>query len=895
MDEIQKPKKAKHILLRLFSYLVILGIGIASVGLITISIVYPKLPSMDDLRNYKPKLPLQIYSSDGALLGQFGQEHRIYINFDQTPPMLVHAILAAEDERFYQHGGIDYLGVIRAVGANVVSGHIQSGASTITMQVAKNFFLSSRKTFWRKFNEALLAYKIEHSLTKNQILELYINQIYLGQRAYGFAEASRTYFGRPLNKLSIAEYAILAGLPKAPSAYNPVVNKKRSRLRELYVLGRMKSLNFITDKQFNEAINQRIYVIQGSLRDITNSGSYIAEMVRQMLYGKYGEDLYVSGFKVYTTIDSKMQEAAYTALRNGLLDYDNSRGYKGVEQYIDLSRSNNPDSLINSAFNNIADFGDLQVAVVLAANNDSVKVRLRNGNEAVISGKNLDFVKKFLDDNTAKSIRRGAVVRVRNVNDQWTISQTPTVEGGLVALNPNDGAIKALVGGFDFTKNGYNHITQAMRQPGSSFKPFIYSAALSDGLNASTKMDDSAVCYPSNGGTEQWCPENDEKDFQGPVTLRQALTQSLNVPTVKLLNQITPQYAIDYVTKFGFDKSQFQPYLTMALGANEVTPLQMSAAYAVFANGGYLVAPYFIQTITDNAGNIIAKTSPINIHNTERAIDPRNAYVMNSILQDVVRYGTGARAYRKLRRNDMAGKTGTTTDAKDVWFDGYTPNIVAVTWVGYDQPKSLGDHAFGATIALPIWINFMDKTLDEIPVNILPMPAGITIKRNATWKGNDEYFFDSSKVYESSLEDLVESAGMIEKSHESLLEAIAKSNTSTVNNHAASAPITSLEKKENQSMYSNTQASMPQSITDNNTPKTSVAPQQNIATNSSSNANNKTQSVALPRNITNNSNTNNTKPAQNTSSSNNKINSSSTLSNKIHPQIEDIINSAKNN
>ena len=878
MDEIQEPKKSKHILLKLFSYLVILGIGVASAVLITVSIVYPKLPSMDELRNYKPKLPLQIYSSDGALLGQFGQEHRIYVTFDRTPPMLIHAILAAEDERFYQHGGIDYLGVIRAIGANLVSGHIQSGASTITMQVAKNFFLSSRKTFWRKFNEALLAYKIEHSLTKNQILELYINQIYLGQRAYGFAEASRTYFGKPLNTLSIAEYAILAGLPKAPSAYNPVVNKKRSRVRDLYVLNRMKDLNFITEKQCNEAINQRIYVIQGSLRDITDSGSYIAEMVRQMLYVKYGEDLYVSGFKVYTTIDSKMQEAAYTALRNGLLDYDNSRGYRGVEQYIDISNSDNAIQAIAAAFNNIADFGDLQVAVVLETTNDSVKVRLRNGNNAIISGKSLDFSRKFLTSNTDKSIRIGAVIRVRNVNNQWIISQIPTVEGGFVAIDPNNGGIRALVGGFDFTKNSFNHVTQAMRQPGSSFKPFIYSAALNDGLNANTKMDDSAVCYPSNGGTEQWCPENDEKDFQGPVTLRQALTQSLNVPTVKLLNQITPQYAIDYVTKFGFDKSQFQPYLTMALGANEVTPLQISAAYAVFANGGYLVTPYFIQTITDDAGNIIAKTSPIDIHSSERAIDPRNAYVMNSILQDVVRYGTGARAYRELKRNDLAGKTGTTTDAKDVWFDGYTPNLVAITWVGFDQPKSLGDHAFGATVALPIWINFMRNVLDKIPVNILPMPSGITVVRNATWKGNDEYLYDSSKEYESSLEDVIESVGIITKSNESNL-ATEESNLKTTTNSTAAAPIQTKEKEEPQVQSNNTEASTPEQSTENIGNK----------------RNNNSITASTPQHsITSTNNTNDAKPRQNTTSSNKK-NPASAPSNKIHPQIEDIINNAKNN
>lgn len=749
-DTENQDKPNRHVILRLFSYLIALAIiGIASI-FIMISMIYPKLPSMDELRNYKPKLPLQIYSSDGALLGQFGEEHRIFVPFDKTPKMLVNAILSAEDERFYQHGGIDFIGVIRAMGANLVSGHIQSGASTITMQVARNFFLSSKRTYWRKFNEALLSYKIEKSLTKDQILELYINQIYLGQRAYGFAEAAHTYFGKSLNQLSIAEFAVLATLPKAPSAYNPVVNKHRSRLRQLYVLDRMKVLHFINEAQYNEAVNQKIYVIKGSKYDITDSGSYIAEMVRQMLYSKYGDDLYTSGFKVYTTIDSKMQQAAYIALRNGLLDYDNSRGYRGVEQYINLNDSNNNEAKIANVFNNLPDYGDVQVAIVLDANNKAVKIRLRNGAEAIIGGKNLDFVKKFLND-SPKAIHSGAIIRVRNIKNQWLITQVPLVEGAIVAVDPNDGKIKALVGGFDFAKNSFNHVTQAMRQPGSGFKPFIYSAALSDGFNANSKIDDSPVCFPSGTGSP-WCPENDEKDFQGQVTLRQAITQSLNVPTVKLINQITPQYAIDYMPRFGFDKSQFKPYLTMALGANEVTPLEMSQAYAVFANGGYLVTPYFIQTITDNAGNVIAVTSPTNVHNLEPSIDPRNAYVMNSILHDVTVYGTGARAYRELHRNDIAGKTGTTTDAKDVWFNGYTPRLVAITWVGYDQPKSLGTHAFGATVALPIWINFMHNALQNIPEATLPMPAGITVEHNETWKGNDEYIFDSANKYNPNMQ-----------------------------------------------------------------------------------------------------------------------------------------------
>ena len=751
MNNVNKAstKRSKKKLLLTFSIsLVALCSAITGILAIMVMIVYPQLPDMDELRNYQPKLPLQVYSEDGVLLGQFGEERRIFISFNNTPKMLINAILSAEDERFYQHGGIDYIGVIRALGLNILSGRKQSGASTITMQVAKNFFLSSQKTYARKFNEVLLAYKIEQSLTKDQILELYINQIYLGQRAYGFAEAALTYFGRKLDTLTIAEYAVLAGLPKAPSIYNPIVNKKRSHERSLYVLGHMKNNGLITEKQYIEAIKKPIVITKGNTNDFTNSGGYVAEMVRQMLYDKYGSKIYTDGYKVYTTINSKMETAAYTSLREGLLQYDATHGYRGAEKQLKLEATNNyptTNQIINSAFDSLSDFGDLRVAIVTNSSDHSLKVRMRDGNEIEFKNTDLDFVRKFLTSGGDKKFSVGSVVRIRNIKNKWYITQIPTVEGALVAINPNDGGIKALVGGFDCTHNSYNHVIQAMRQPGSSFKPFIYSAALDKGFAANSVIEDSEICFDSggdNGG--QWCPRNDDEKFLGPISFRQGLTLSRNLITVKILNQISPKFAIDYVTKFGFNKSQFQPYLTMALGANEVTPMQIAQAFSVFANGGYLIQPYLIKTISDNKGNILAKTEPIAIQKDHPAIDPRNAFVMNSILQDVVRYGTGARAYKELKRNDIAGKTGTTTDAKDVWFNGYTPNLVAITWIGYDQPKSLGARQYGATLALPIWINFMRQALADIPEVQRPMPHGISVLHNATWKGNDEYIYDST-------------------------------------------------------------------------------------------------------------------------------------------------------
>ncbi len=746
-----KPVPKTNIFIKIFLYL--FGISLSFIGIITIMvlILYPKMPSMDELRNYQPKLPLKVYSSDGVLLGQFGLEHRIFVKFKNTPPNLVKAILAAEDERFYQHGGVDYIGVFRAIISNLLSFHKQSGASTITMQVARNFFLSSKKTYIRKFNEVLLAYKMESSLTKDQILELYINQIYLGWRAYGFAEASYTYFGKPINRLTIAEYAVLAGLPKAPSAYNPIVNKKRSNARKVYILNRMKDLNFISNDEYKEAISQEIIINKTNLKDATDAGSYVSEMVRQMLYDKFGESIYTAGYKVTTTIDSKMQLAAYNALRNGIINYDSTYGYNGAEaDFSDqllsgVSNNNINDDAVLSILDGIEDFGDLQAGIITYKTNNLIRVKLKNNSLIDFSVDKLRFVKRYLNSGGKKQLKVGSLIRVRNYNNNWTISQIPEAEGALVAINPNDGAIKALMGGFDFNKNKYNHVTQAYRQPGSGFKTFVYSAALEKGYNANTIIEDSSICFASGGENNgQWCPKNDESDngFAGDVTLRYALTKSLNIPVIKIIDDITPNYVINYLAKFGFDTSVFHPYLTLSLGADGVTPLQMASAYAVFANGGYLVNPYVITEIADSHGKILAKTLPVNIKLNKPSIDPRNAFIMTSILSDVVKYGTGARVYKELGRLDLAGKTGTTNNNKDTWFNGFTPNLVAITWVGYDTPKSLGSHAYGASVAMPIWIDFMKSALANMSEMQRIMPSGIIVKHGTGDNPRDEYLYD---------------------------------------------------------------------------------------------------------------------------------------------------------
>lgn len=710
---------------KILKKLILIGFGMliicVSLAVVAISIMYPKLPSMTELKNYKPKLPLQVYSEDNVLLGEFGTEHRIFLNIKKTPPMLVNAIISAEDERFYQHSGVDFVSILRATLGNLVTGHLQSGGSTITMQVARNFFLSTEKTFSRKFKEILLSYKIERMLSKDEIMSLYINQIFLGQRSYGFAEAANTYFGKPINKLSVAEYAILAGLPKAPSAYNPVSNPKRARSRQLYVLERMLKHEFISDAQYKQAINQKIIVMKGSDNDSNNFGAYVAEMVRQYLYPTYGDKIYTAGFKVYTTINSKMQKSAYVALRNGLMNYDMKyQGYKGPEANATIEADDNNEA-ISSNLDTIPDYGNLLAAVVLSATPSHIVVLLRNGNTISLDADSIQLANSFNANNAVK-IKKGAIVRVKNINNSWTLTQVPQVEGGIVAVNPQDGAIKVLIGGFDFARNSFNHIVQAKRQPGSSIKPFIYYAAFEKGYTAESIVVDQPVCYPSGSG-DNWCPRNSDNKFIGEITVAQALAKSRDTVIVQLLDKIGVKFAIEQLEKFGFDTENMLPYLTLALGAQEVTPIELDRAFSVLANGGYSIQPYFINKIIDDKGRLVAQTQAIDISKQDPAVNPANVYAIDKVLQGTIQYGTGSKVYQETKRADIAGKTGTANDSKDVWFTAFNPTLVSTVWVGYDQPKSLGKKIFGANLPLPIWLDFIKPVIEYMPVAEFKSPT----------------------------------------------------------------------------------------------------------------------------------------------------------------------------
>ncbi|HUL42458.1 MAG TPA: penicillin-binding protein 1A [Burkholderiales bacterium] len=714
-----------------FLLLAILGAGLLGALLAAFAaiIAYPSLPSLETLTDYRPKIPLRVYTADGYLIGEFGEERRNVVRIETVPKLMVQAILAAEDERFYQHGGVDYVGVLRAAYSNFSSGAARQGASTITMQVARNFFLTKEKTLARKFSEALLALKIEHILSKDKILELYINQIYLGQRAYGFAAAAQTYFGKPLDQLNLGEMAMLAGLPKAPSRDNPIDNPKRAKQRQQYVLRRMLDLKLITDEQYRTAGAQPI-VVKQEQQEFAVKGDYVAEMVRQAMYEQYQDEAYTRGFNVYTTVLKSHQDAAYAALRDGVMEYDRRHGYRGPEGYIELPRDpSQAENIIDDALSEVSESGDLIPAVVLEASPRLVKAYVKGGETVDISGEGLKFVKENIGERVKlrQRIRRGSLIRLqKDERDQWQITQLPAVEAALVSLNPKDGAILALVGGFDFNHNKFNHVTQAFRQPGSSFKPFIYSAALEKGFTPATVINDAPlVVDPSQTGDEDWEPRNFEDQYSGPIRFRIALAKSKNLVSVRILQAITPQYAQDYITRFGFDPSRHPPYLTMALGAGTATPLQMATGYAVFANGGYRITPYFIQRIEDDRGNVLVQAKPERAGDgAPRVIDARNAFIMTTLMQDVIAKGTGVRA-RELKRTDLAGKTGTTNENVDAWFAGYQPNIVAVAWIGYDQPNTLGEHETGAVAALPMWIEYMGQVLKGMPEASYSAPEGV--------------------------------------------------------------------------------------------------------------------------------------------------------------------------
>ena len=737
---------SRWLLYPLFALLGLVAMLVAMVSVVVI-LAYPNLPSLEILTDYRPKIPLRVYTADGHLIGEFGEERRVFVRFEEVPDVMKQAILAAEDERFYLHRGVDVLVITRAAINNLLGGRRQ-GASTITQQVAKNFFLSSEQTYWRKFYEALLAFKIEHNLSKDQIFELYINQIYLGQRAYGFAVAAQTYFGKPLKELNLAEAAMLAGLPKAPAAFNPVVNPKRARLRQQYVLRRMRQIGFIDAEQYEAALQQAL-VVKRETNDYAVHAEYVAEMARQIAAERFPEDVYSRGLRVYTTVTRADQEAAYASLRRNVLDYDRRHGYRGAEAYVDLSGiESEQDEALDELLQNYHDSEDLHPAVVLAADAKEIRAYRRGGEIVTITGNGLKFAMNMIDDRAPpnKRLRRGAIIRVqKDDKGNWRITEMPEVEAAFLSLDPRNGAIRSLVGGFDFGRNKFNHATQAWRQPGSSFKPFIYSGALEKGFSPASVIEDEPISLPASvTGSRAWEPKNYDGKYEGPMSLRTALAKSKNMVSIRLLQGSGVHFIQNYVTHFGFDADKHPAYLTMALGAGSVTPWQMVTAYSVFANGGYRIQPFIVSQIRDDKDQVIAEARPAMAGDESLlAIDPRNAYLMDSMLRDVTLHGTAARASATLKRRDLAGKTGTTNEQVDAWFCGYQRTVVGCSWIGFDQPKNMGSRETGSSAALPAWIGYMSHALKGVPQSFMPVPNGVMAIEVVEPEGKTakEYFY----------------------------------------------------------------------------------------------------------------------------------------------------------
>ena len=724
-------------------YLIRWGIFLGSAGLILLGLVLvyalvvakPNLPDLDTITDYNPKVPLRIYTADNALIGEFGEERRNIIAIEEIPSYLKNAVVAIEDERFYEHGGVDYWGVLRATLANL-RGRLAQGASTITMQVARNFFLTNEKSFARKIYEVLLAWKIESNLSKEQILELYMNQIYLGQRAYGFSSAAQIYFGKDIQRISIAEAAMLAGLPKAPSAYNPVVNYRRAKIRQEYILQRMRDLKMITPSQYQSAMTETLHV-RGVGREFTTKADFATEMVRQMLISEYGDGIYTQGMTVITTIRKAEQDAAYSAVRKGIMDYELRHKYRGPEGYIKL-----PDDLtarqraIDNILSDHPSSDDLLAGVVIAVNPKEIQAVIATGDTVTIKGDDLKLGAVALSDKAQpkQQIKPGAIIRVLPSDGRWILAQMPQVEAAFIGLDANNGGIRALVGGFDFNRNKYNRVSQAQRQPGSSFKPFIYAAALEKGIMPNTLVNDAPLSISSlETGSQMWSPKNYDGKFEGQMKLRAALAKSKNLVSVRVIRKIGPRYAQDFIQRFGFEAEKHPPYLTMALGAGSVTPLELATGYGVFANGGYRVEPYLISKVIDAKGNVLFEATPQKAGDPNlRALDARTAFVMDSLLQEVTKTGTAASARPALGRSDIAGKTGTTNESMDAWFAGYQSDVVAVAWMGFDKPKSLGDRETGGGLALPMWIRYMKTALNGVPESPRPVPAGVA-QQDGDW------------------------------------------------------------------------------------------------------------------------------------------------------------------
>ncbi len=734
----KKSKSGSFSFFKLCGWLVGLGVSAAVAGialfLIIFGIAYSQLPPIDALTDYRPKVPLRVYSAEGVLIGEFGEEKRDFVRLSDMPVSVKQAMLSAEDNGFYEHSGIEFSGIARAAISNILTGRKGQGGSTITMQVARNFFLSSERTYTRKLYEVAMAYKIEQNLSKDEILEVYLNQIYLGQRAYGFASAAQTYFGKNLHELTLGEVAMIAGLPVAPSTYNPIVNMKRATMRKNYVLGRMRTLGYIDEDTYQRELKAPLVTKsrrnQPKSNELTVHAEYAAELARMLIYDTFKEETYTRGLNVYTTIRVKDQQAAYESVRRRLIAYDRKYGYRGPEGFVDISNPETKKDSIRIAVNKLPSSPGLIAAVVTDISDAVIRVSTSSGTIISLDAESAKFAGKYLHDQTLDNrLQVGSVVRITQSSKGWTLTQIPEVQAAFISADFTTGAVRSLVGGFDFYLNMYNHATQALRQPGSSFKPFIYSAALDKGFNSATIINDAPISIdPRLTGGELWEPRNYDNRFDGPMSLSTALKKSKNLVSIRVMQSIGARYAQEFVTKFGFLAKNTPPQLTTALGAGATTPWEMLGAYSVFANGGYRVKPYLIDRVTDSDGNVIMSVNSTPAGDESiRAIDERNAFVMHHLLSGVVKEGTGARAYRQLRRQDMGGKTGTTNNSYDAWFAGYAGPLVAVGWIGYDQMRPLGDKETGGGLVLPVWIDYMKVAVKDEPTYVRRQPSSVVL------------------------------------------------------------------------------------------------------------------------------------------------------------------------
>ncbi|MFY7866812.1 penicillin-binding protein 1A [Roseateles sp.] len=707
--------------------------GIALLLGVAAVLVYPTLPDIAELTDYQPKQPLRVYTADEVLIGEYGAERRRYLPLAQIPLQMQEALLAIEDHKFYEHPGIYLQGVARAVLANLFRPRSQGG-STITQQLARTVYLTKKKVYTRKFVEVLLALKMESQLSKQQILEIYMNQIYLGQRAYGFEAAADIYFGKTLRQLNLAETALLAGLPPNPAYANPVVNLDRAKRRQVVVLNRMRELELITQAQLDEARAQTLHI--RSAQDTRLHAEYAAEMARQVVHAQFGDEAYTRGLKVYTTLIAAEQAAAYKALRRSLLDLERRKPYRGPEGFVALPKgAAEQDAAITQALADHPDLDEVRAAVVTEVSKGQVLASLQSGEDLTLSAESLRQVQALLSEKAQEKlrIRRGSIVRVMRgppsksePKGAWSLLQMPEAEGAVVALEPSTGRVHALVGGFDFSKSQLNRVTQAWRQPGSSFKPLVYSAALEQGVTPQTLVNDAPFVRGD------WEPKNYDGTFEGPMTVRQALARSKNMVTIRLMDLVGPAKTRAWAAQFGLDIDKQPDNLTLALGSGSVTPLQMASAYAVFANGGHRLPPMVISRIVDSKGGVLFEATEAAPTEDNRAISARNAFLTSSLLQEVTRSGTAARAQATLKRPDLYGKTGTTNDAVDAWFAGFQPGLVAVVWVGHDQPRPLGDRETGGGLALPVWIDFMSVALKHQPVREIAPVEGL-IHSGSDW------------------------------------------------------------------------------------------------------------------------------------------------------------------